>query len=207
MCFFLNFACAISWTLKIRIELSVVLLFCLLWITKVYPWQDSASLSERKSLWSTFVRIGERLISWCCQPSSSSVFPKRGLGLGGDFLFKTAIGGLLERKLRTWRRKPELVNWTCVAHELRLFIVWSHVVLALNDCHRSLTRRVNPHSIWRESAISLPSEFQKWHSSKKHDQLSSWSYNCCVVVYSRFKRCLYWTVQLGNCSSGESSSP
>lgn len=205
MCFFLNFACAISWTLKIRIELSVFLLFCLLWITKVYPWQDSASLSERKSLWSTFVRIGERLISRCCQPSSSSVFSKRGLGLGGDFLFKTAIGGLLERKRRTWRTN---LNWwiDCVLH-MNVFIVWSYVVLALNDCHRILTRRVNPHSIWRECAISLASEFQRGHSRKKHDQLSSWSYNCCVVVSGRFKRCLHWTFQLGNYSLGESSSP
>lgn len=120
---------------------------------------------------------------------------------------KRRLVGLLERKRRTWRRKPELVNWTCVAHELRLFIAWFYVVLALNDCHRSLTRRVKPHSIWRECAISLSSEFQRGHSSKKHDQLSSWSYNCCVVVSGRFKRCLHWTFQLGNYSLGESSSP
>ena len=101
MCFFLNFACAISWTLKIRIELSVFLLFCLLWITKVYPWQDSASLSERKSLWPTFVRIGERLISRCCQPSSSSVFQKWGLEVT---VFKTGLvyGTKTKSDVQTW---------------------------------------------------------------------------------------------------------
>ena len=34
-------------------------------------------------------------------PAVPRFFQKRGLGLGGDFLFKTAIGGLLERKRRT----------------------------------------------------------------------------------------------------------
>ena len=207
MCFFLNFACAISWPLKIRIELSVffAILFAVdhqgLPMTRFGQsfGKEITVVNLCTNWWTTYFEV--------LSTQQFLGFFKKGSWPRRWFPFQERrLVGLWERKRRTWRTKAELVNWLCVAHELRLFIVWSYVVLAPNDCHRSLTRRVKPHSIWRECAISLSSEFQKWHSSKKHDQLSSWSYNCCVVVYGRFKRCLYWTFQLGNYSSGESSS-